>query len=338
MSRNNKQLTVDDIYRMTNNGLDIFEKELGPINHNKNILSPFKKETNPSCRIKPSSTSGLWILTCYNDDNWHGSAISFIQRYYNLSFKDAIDYIINGQNLKDKIKPILEDYKPNIIKKSNILYEFNEMPFTKKHHKYWNEGGLSEDFIKKEGDIYAVKIWAINKKIQKIEDDNIMFAYIYKNINGKETGHLKFLTIGKNVDKAKKWRTNLANNKLWYLYKIKEDCKQIFIAKSNKDALINMKCGICSIATQSENAVILSQNIPKLQKTFPNSNLILNFGSDEQGKESSIKVSKEFNIQEYCTPEKFLKNGVNDSFSYSCMFGIENLKKDMIKKLNLEFR
>lgn len=332
MSRSIKQFTVEDILSMTNNGLDIFERELGPINPNRNILSPFKKESNPSCRVKPSSTSGIWILTCYNDDNWVGNAISFIQKYYNMSFKEAMDYIINGQNLS-RISPIIQSENiKRIQKKEPLLYEFNEMPFTKKHHKYWNDGGLSEQFLRENGDIYAVKIWAINKKVQPIDKDNIVFAYVYKDRKGNETGHLKFLTIGPNVSKKDKWRTNLPNTKLWYLYKIKEDCKQVLIAKSNKDALINDMCGICSIATQSENAVILSKNIPKLQKVFPETNFIINFGSDEQGKNSSIEVSKEHNLQWFNTPNNVLINGVNDNFEYVKQFGIENYKKLLKKK------
>jgi len=317
MSRNSKIITAEDIENSIN-----IEDIIGKYTHLSTFrggwigLCPFHEERSPSFHVKPSG-----LFKCFGCGKSSIGVINFIRIKENLNFQEALNFLSNNYTINIS-KEIIK--KPEIKKSTPILYEFEDMPFKEKHHKYWNSGGLTEEFLNKEGDIYAVKKWAINKKVQYIDDKNIMFAYVHRNRKGEETGKFKFLTLGPNVTKMDKWRTNVPNNQLWYLYKIQMECKQVLIAKSNKDALINSLCGICSIATQSENDKVLIKNIPILQKLYPSTKFVINFGSDEQGKQSSINVSKEFNLDWFNTPNDVLKYNINDNFEYVKAYGLEN--------------
>lgn len=320
MGRLNTLITKDDIEDAIDI-VDIISKYTTLNKKGRKYIGscPFHNERTPSFTV---SEDGLF--KCFGCGVGGKGVISFIQKKENLEYVDAIKFLEKDINVVN-----LSKNRQNTTRKTTsskiITYDFVDMPFTSRHHKYFNEGELSESFVRSEGDIYAVKKFAVNKKVVSIPDDRYMFCYVHRDSNGNETGGLKFLTLGRNVPKEEKWRTNVPNSQLWYLYKYKNrDCNQIFISKSNKDALINMLSGRCAIATQSENATILSNNIPKLKKMFPETEFILNFGSDSQGTEQSQIVSKEHNLRWFNIPKKYLINGVNDPFEFVKQFGLDN--------------
>lgn len=316
--------TSDEIKKLTSNYYDIWRNELGDFPTHKNIESPVRSgDVNESFRIKQTK-SGNWRGVDYGGDCWQGNGIEFVMRYYNLTFGQAIQKIVNDLGLKKsdvEYKKVIKQEEQRIVKpQSEILYEFDGMPFTKAHHKYFNAGGLSEDFVTKEGDIEAIGIWAIEKKVQKFTKDEIAFGYRYRDEDGKYTGQVKILRIGPEIDKKFKWRTNVPNPKLWYLYKYKgKQINQLFVAKSNKDALCTIKQGIPSVPTQSENDVILRDNIPLLLTYCPN--LIMNFGNDPQSVNASKNITKEFNLRWFNVPKGVYEFGLQDNFDYIKEFG-----------------
>lgn len=296
---------------------EIFRSKLSlKTNGNKLVgLCPFHVENTPSFNV---FEGGAW--NCFGCGKNGGDVIQFIMELEGKTFIEAIT------NIKDEFhfdRLTLPKKKPFRIP---ILYEFNAMPFNKQHHKYWNRYWMSEDFVSSVGDIYAVKSWAINKKKQEITEGEIVFAYVFKNEDGLETGELKLLRIGPLISKMEKWRTNVSNTRLWYTYKYKGlEIPQLFIAKSNKDSLVNIMAEIPSISTQSENDIILSKNIPYLKTICPN--LVLNFGSDPQGANASINVSKEWDLPWFNTPKRYLKDGINDNAEYQAEFGPDCFKQ-----------
>lgn len=332
MSRS-KKFSAEEIMNLTDGGYQIFENELGFIPVNRNVSAPWREDPSPSVRIKQYDFDGLWRYTDYGGDCTKGDAISFIMKAYNLSYAEALEKIQGDLGLiKNKKAYTRIIQKPQFFPEE-ILYEFNEQPFLKEHHKYWNKYEMSEEFVREEGDIYAVKKWAVNKVVQSIPQGEIMFAYVYKDYGGKETGQVKFLRIGPDVKKEFKWRTNVPNSELWYAYKyIGKRVDKLFVSKSNKDAMCLVKNELYSIATNSENDVILASNMPKIQEICPN--IIINFGSDEQGRMTSKNVAKQFNVKEFYTPPSLAPEGVNDNAEYIKEFGNE-LFKQLLKERRL---
>lgn len=327
MSRLSKVLSVDEIYSMTDNGLDIWKKEIEDFSINRNVKNPFKVDKNPSARIKQSKNSNIWLLNVYNDEGGFYTPISFLEKKYGLDFNGVIEYITKNLTLESNI------VKKETTKQRNeiIIYHFEEQPFTDEHSRYYLKGGLTEEFLTKEMDIFAVKRYAINKNIKFPKERQFMFAYEFKDITGKPTGKLKFLTLGENVSKKDKWRNNINPTEFFYTYKIK-DGDTVFISKSNKDSCITQMLGITSIAALSENRVNIAEGLRKLLPLFPNCKWVLNMGSDKQGFETSYSLSKEFNLQWFNIEKKFLVNGVNDNFAYVEYFGIDSFKQKLKKK------
>lgn len=322
----NDEITSEMIFETTNNGLSVFEKELDDFSLTRNIKNPFIIDRNPSCRIKQSS-SGIWLLNVYNDNGGFYNAITFIKKKYNLNYYQALDYIYNNKSLKTENKDII------IEEKQPLLYSFKKQPYTQQHIDYYCIEGLTESFLTNEMDIYAVDTYGINNSPKKPLKDQFMFAYAYKNILGEyQPNLLKLLTLGPNVDKKDKWRNNLLPFNFYYTYKIKPNTT-VFVGKSNKDCTITQFCGITSIAAMSENKNNIITGLKNLIQIFPTVNFVVNLGNDLQGKQTSIEISKELNLQWFNTPNNVLNNGINDNFEYVKTFGMNSFKK-LLKNKN----
>lgn len=330
MSRSTQQLTAKDILFLTNQGRDIWEKEVGQFSETKNISSPVRSgDSNASFRIKRSS-NGTFIGTDYGGEQWFGNGIDFIQKIYNLSFKDACKKICYDFNLQptDKViasKRIVEIKSESTNSESDLLIEWDSMPFTKKHHKYWNQGCLTEDFLKQDN-IFAVSKLAYNKKAQKLTDSEICFVYYSPELN-KE----KILRIGPEIPKELKWRTNIGNDYLWFLSEYTKE-KDLFIVKSVKDRMIMKLIGRKASSTQSENASILQKNMPRILNVCERPILLM--GSDPQGVQTCKTVQQEFKTRYLNTPKNLLKYDVNDPFSYVSEFGLKRFENFV----NLKFK
>ena len=278
MSRKDS-VTVDDVWRVTRNGYDIFDKELGgvPIG---NICSPLRTGDNsPSFSVY--QYNGIWFCKDYGGDQFCGNAIQFIQKKYNISFYNALQKILRGNNLrlfnKESSKKIIH------VNKDVSLIEFSDMPFDKNHASYWNAYHLPEDFLRKKN-VFQVKSWAINKKKQDKLEGELTFAYYAPDID-----KTKILRI--NVDSSLKWRSGMTNSYLWNYWNYNRKVEDMFICKSYKDEMVMSYLGYDTISLQNESArILLENNVEKINKI--SSNPIMLLGTDPQGKETSIEVTK----------------------------------------------
>ena len=330
-----QNITTDDILNASCQGRNIWERELGNLPQHKNISSPFRTDKNPSFRVKPSKTTGIYIGTDYTTGEVF-NPFQFIAKLYNLEFKDVINKLSwdfglknkNGDINYEKISQIITPKKQIIIEKP-ILYEYQSMSFTKEAHKYW--GVLEEDFLN-ENFVYQCSKYAVNKKVIDAPKDELMF--VYKTGDPKET-RLQFLRIGKNVSKADKWRKAVPNTYCMdlHLYENKH-VENLFISKSRKDQLVLKLLGYDSISCMSENAVILDQNMPKIIEVCDNQ--WINYGSDEDGKLKSIEVQQKYKktCKWFNTPNNLVTNEITDNFSYAQSFGLKSLNNLIQNKLN----
>lgn len=333
MSRSNpskETITAEDIMLATSNGLDVFEREIGQI-PNKNISSPFRSDSNPSFRVKQSRSSGIWFFNDFGSGE-KGSCITFIEKLYGLTFAEAVNKIAWDFGINDKeiiakraiVQPevkILRDNKP-------ILYEFEEMPFKKQHHGYWNAGELTEDYLK-DNNVFAASKIAVNKKVIKVPDNEMCFVYVPDDPNEKG---LKILRIGKTVLPQDKWRTNIPNSYLWNFKKYNEEeykREKLWTLKSRKDELVLNLLGIDTISTQSENAEILDSNMERILPLAKD--IVISYGSDLDGVTKCKYVQKKHNTLYYNTPRSVLSIA-NDQFSFVANFGLRALENHIKSK------
>jgi hypothetical protein len=309
-------ITDDDILEQTEGGKTIFEKVLGEI-PNKCINSPLREDNNPSFSVFLAN-NGLWMYKDFSNGD-SGSAITFISKLHNISYLEAVDFI---KGLKIEFNTT----KPVIKEKKELIIDFVDMPFDKKGHQYWNEYELTEEFLRK-NNVFQVKMYSINKKIIRHNDDRVIFAYLA--IDGK----VKLLNIGDNVDKSEKWKSNVKSDYLWYYEDyVKSSCNNLLLSKSVKDSLVLKYINRCSVAVQSENAKPIIKNcVEKLEKITKN--IYVCFGSDLQGKTESLALTQATGWKHFNTKDQYLKKyGVNDFAGLVKTYNMAKLDRDLKEK------
>ena len=306
MSRSTQlQYDSEYVFKVTNNGLDVFLRE--GLGINEQFSNPLRKDKTPSAKLVQSKISDLWNMVDYSrNKSWN--CIQFIQEKYNLNYVEAIKRCLDKIDIK-KVK------EPKKYKQSELIYEYSACKFTQEHKDYW--GVLTEKFLNFHK-IYATNLLAINKKICKIPDNILCFVYEPEDL---PYGKLKILKIG--VPKEDKWRNNLPIDYIYYTSDI-NDGDKIFLAKSNKDALINRLIGIKSPAVLSENFTIISKNILDLEKRFPNSEIILNLGSDPQAIDTTIELQELHRCRSFTVPPD---DKINDNFEWVKKYGLKSYKE-----------
>jgi hypothetical protein len=314
-----KILTVEDILSLTNGGRDIFEREGCKIQR-KHIQSVFTKDSTPSMQIK--NNGGIYTFADFSSGK-KGNAISFIQELYSLSFKEALQKIKEDFNLSTKVHsykriiPVREE-----VETAPLEYDWEITPFNKEHHKYWNAGGLNEDFLRTLN-IFALKSYAINKKAQRFTEGQVSF--VYECLEG-----IKILNTGENVKPQNKWRTNVKKDFLWnfdqYIFE-----KDLFAVKSVKDMAVLLYLDRKAFAGQSENAQVLIENMPRILEKC--SSPIINYGSNTVDKAKSIEVNKVYpQCRYFNTPSNLLKFSIEDNFDYVKAMGMDSFDKLLKRK------
>lgn len=301
------------------NHYDIYNKELSLNSVNK-ALCPFHNEKSPSFSVFQAN-NGSWLHKCFGC-SISGNIWSFLMKKYNFTYKEAVEYVKKG-NFNSGIFKI-SNY--NSVKKENKI-EFSTQPFTKQHKKYWEEKyGLDEEFLNNYN-IWAVKAWAWNEKLRKIPTDVFVTAYYCE-----ELDKTKILQIGKSITKENKWRNTVPNDWIWFMPENK--CNKLWICKAVKDALCLIKhYNFCAVAVQNESGAILDRNMEKLLKLVDNpKDLVINFGSDEQGVKECKFVQQKYKTSYFNMPKYMLKMGIQDIPDAISEFGIEIVKNELKKK------
>jgi hypothetical protein len=152
--------------------------------------------------------------------------------------------------------------------------------------------------------------------------------------DGKETGKLKILSLGKNVDIKHKWRTNVPNHWLWYTHLINDECKDLWIVKSVKDAnVLHKHFNLCSISVQNESSQILLENNYDYLESIKKRKIV-NFGTDFQGWHESYVITYLTDWSYFNVPNSTYDHfNVEDVSDYVKYFGVNSLRT-LLKQKN----
>lgn len=314
-------ITADDVMNFTGGGRDIFIKELGSIS-NKNIKSPLRNDGSiPSFRVSQSSKSGIFCFQDFGGSNDKGNAITFISKLYNITYQQAIDKIALDFGMKkggiSYKKKVFVENKPQ---KKETLIEFNTIPFTDRHLKYWEKSEIPESFLNSKN-IWAISKYAINKKVINIPPTQYCFAYYAPEIN-----KTKILTLGENV--TRKWTNSAPNSFLWgYSNLQSSNCEEVWVCKSYKDAvLMEYHFGKCVLACQNESHKIIMQNKDKIEAI--SKNVVIMYGCDAQATKEVKKIQKDTNWKSFHTPYNLYSSSlVEDPFDMVNKLSIKEFKE-----------
>lgn len=296
------QFQVKDILDRTNGGYDIYRYYLGKV---ERLMSrPWgKKESHLSWGLFPRD--GVWFWRDIASEEI-GNAIHFVERYFNLSFKDALFKISSDLGFIDnRVKKVITWTAPDISDEENYCHiSFIDMPFTNKHHAYWNSMEVTEQDLKKIN-CFAVKNLSIRRKIFKLGKDEIVFAYY-----SSEEDAVKIYFPERSKDQ--RFRNNVSYHYIWNYNNLKNE--KLIIQKSFKDmAVISMIFpNVC--ATQAEGIKIFNDETVSRIKNISN-DVTVWYGSDLDGVNKCIEITNNFGWKYINTPKDLLPN-VNDASAF----------------------
>lgn len=306
-----EDLTVDDIMNATNGGYDIFMGYLGKVSRLMN--RPWgKREKKMSWGLYPKGNVWFWKDQATEET---GNAIHFVERYFGLSFVEALDRIswdfnLRGNTNNSPIK-ILWD-KPEITEKEYMHISFTDIPFTRKHHEFWNIADVTEDHLRKLGG-YAVKDLAINRKRVGINKGEIVFAFYAKEEDG-----VKIYFPERERDK--RFRNNVSFHYLWN-YSNLQKCDNLIVQKSFKDMAVTTMITPCCCATQAEAVKIFDKETVESINNISKTPWIW-YGSDWDGVKKCKSIT-DTNGWKYINTPKNLLPDVNDTYSFVKMHNLK---------------
>lgn len=306
------RLTKDETEDIINNSIEIYEQELNLTRKGNNYvgLCPLHGEKSPSFNVNSNHPHLFKCFGCSES----GNVISFISKLHNLNYRESIDYILGMKiDLKSNIKPVIKE-------KKELVVDWVTCQFEQKHRDYWDKYFLPENFLNENG-VFALKMYAINKKIIPLHPTTAAFVYEHP------SGGCKILQIGDNI--TRKWTNTVKNSELWGFPK--EKCKQLWVQKSVKDMLVSKyHFQFCTTAIQSETHTIIDDNIDKLKTV--SDNIVLFWGNDPQSVKECTIAQQKYNLKYFNIPKYMYKNGVVDLADCVASYGINRVEKELKKK------
>jgi len=295
-------ISLEDVLKHTNGGWDVFSSEIKGLKVGAAFKSPLRKDNHPSVSL--ACRDGIWTLKDFSTGEVY-SAIKFVQVKYNLTFQDAISKIAQDSGLKDVIGKVYKSVQmPDIQKlEKEIHFDFFPKKWTKRHFQFWEYTEVDEAHCKRYN-TFAIKEAAINHTRIHIGKDEVAWAYVADN------GKMKFYFPER--EKGERFKGNIRGTHLWNFDNM-EKCEKIVVIKSMKDLLVSTILFPCITATQNEDAKIFSPSIVKKLEE-KGGKIYIFYGSDDQGKGESIKITKEHGWHWINTPNEYLPD-VNDAYS-----------------------
>lgn len=321
-------LTADEVLMRTGGGYDIYRYYLG--NVGRVMPRPWGKDNHPSWGIFPYNGIWMWKDQAKEDS---GTAIQFVEKYFGLSFGEAMAKICwdfginNGREIN--AKPVKINWeRPEEVEKDYCSIKFDDKPFEKRHHEFWNIAEASEEHCRKY-DCYAVKSLAIDGKRVGIRKDEIVFAFYVPEL---DSAKIYFA----DRKKENKFKNNVPYRHLWHFDKIQQ-CDDLIVQKSPKDLIITALITPCVTATQNESIKVFNEDIVGKINSVTKTPWIW-YGSDDDGVKKCKTVTGA-NKWKYINTPKALLPDVNDTYSFvrfhneqSMGTGLQNLTEFMKHK------
>lgn len=319
MVKGNKRehiITYKEVLQRTSGGYDIYMAYEGKVP--KSMKSPWRKDNNPSFGFYQKD--GIW---CWRDiaREEAGTAIEYVMNKFGLNFGDAMqkvlyDFGIGGSKVNINPNPIKITWEKKEVELP-VHISFTSQPFQRQHHEFWNCAGVQEvDCNRME--CWAVKDMSLKRKRFFIRPDEAAFAYY-----APEEDKVKIYLPDRG--KGERFWNSVSYFYLWNSRNIQQKVENLVVQKSVKDMIVTSMLTPNVIATQAEGVTIFNEETVRAISDMAD-NVFISYGSDEDGKTKSIKITKDFGWKWVNPPNKFLPDA-NDFYLLAKLHGMKELEK-----------
>jgi DNA primase len=267
----------------------IIGRYIGELNYNSPILSPLRKERNPSFTIKKFS-DGKVVWKDWGTGKY-GDCFNLVQELYNCSFNEALKIIMSDFQIRnyDRI-PFIRKEEVIATKKKEKYILVKKQPFTRVDKEYWNKFGISLNTLTK-FNVSSVK------ELYLFRENDIIFNKYYSSscpiyayqFNSYKTENYKIYMPF--ADKKHKWLFNGSSSDVEGYSELPLYSNLLILTKSLKDVMAYWECGYSAISLQGEHNKLDKEFLQKLYGRFDN--ILVNYDLDDAG----IKAAKALNIE-----------------------------------------
>lgn len=305
-------ITYDQVLQTLNGGYDGYMYYYGSTP--KICKRPWGRDKHPSFGF--FSRDGIWFWKDIAKEE-SGTLVQFVMKMFNLTYSEAIekikwDFGIGTTNIQ-AVKKTWDDPK---VKDKPALIFTETIPFEQRHIDFWSKVGITETQCNKYG-CYAVGKVAINRQIYPIRSNEAVFTY--RTNNGQEKVYFP------ERNGQRRFRNNVGYFHIWNINNI-EPCDKLIVIKSMKDLITVSQFYPCIVATQNESVELFSPEVVEKLNSLAKE-IYIWFGTDDDGKSKSIKITKKLGWKWLNTPNKFLP--ANDPYEVASKYGIEEIEKHL---------
>lgn len=290
----------------------------------KPILSPFRKEINPSFSINVTKDDSLHHID-FGDSTKRGDCFDFVMQILGLPYHDSllrIDRdmnlgIMNNRHVNNILAQNRRDDAP--LERRYAIIQVITKKFTEEELAYWALYNITHKELV-DNEVYSVKRVFLNGSRYPIPEDELTFAYLF-------AGKWWKIYRPHTDNKFNKFLTNVPNDFISGMEKIVDGCQIGVVTKSKKDEMVLSKLlpNVCSV--QSESIVAINKTNIELLKSRCGI-VYLNFDSDEVGVQS-CKYYNQFGFRWINCPRGFYTPGnkqVKDFADLARYYGLQTVE------------
>lgn len=312
------KLRVDEILKRVGE-YDIYRYYLGrDFKVGEIFSSPLREDRNPSFMI--SARGGKLHHVDFAKPEYNGGCFDFVMQKYNISLIDAMKMISKDFKLGevDFTKPVTPVQIP---KKESTLLQVMPKEFTVRELQYWSSyyQGLPE--LKAEN-VFSVGKLFLNKALYHLDDNEMVFAYLYQN---------KYWKIYRPLQSGSgKWISSVPLVVMDGLENIKNE-KNTVCTKSKKDKMVLSHLVPCC-STQNESLNAMTEESAEQLKKETKGEVFINFDCDPPGVENSFRVTKKYGFKHVNVPYSFLDEGIKDFAELAKVHGLRKVRELLKEK------
>ena len=314
----NERLTHYQIFRYYSPQLD----------YGKVVISPLRKEANPSFGLVQGRSGDAIYNDLASQDS--GDVFLYVGKLFGLTFVEVLHKINIDFGLK--LMPTTST-KPLVYTKGIILQEETSIfkhvidviprEWNKADIEYWSKFGLTLAEVYASS-TYPISAYRVDNGITILTDELAYCMDFYDDGDG-----IMLRKIYQPLNKEYKWRTNLTSLVVDGIKELPEQGELLIITKSRKDRLVLKHYGYNAISTNSESSFIPEEVFKKLKIRYTTIQLF--FDSDKAGKINSDKLSIRHGISKIEIPNPW---GVSDIAEFRDKHG-DRLTKLILNKITI---